>query len=402
MRRLGPKSEAAEGLSSSIDSEDWGDEDVDYVSIILYGDCGVGKTCLRNRWVEGHFTGDVAPTLGVDFNKKELLWTPRPVAGPQNVSPEELPAGKPKLRKVKMKIFDMTGENGFLRTNSKYLQGFEGIVYVYDVMNKNTLQSLEEMIMGAEMQAAASGRLGQTVSALVGNKADVPANERQVSIDTGKEASMRLGIPAFEASAKTGEGVEELFMSVASAIMDQRQRHIDSGYDVKRSKSDRQSKVGSLRALVRKASAKILGLDPHLQAGHSLLANITKGVTSTGRKPLYDENEIEPLVAVEAPVADTALQIHRNFKPQVKPNGLKAVGDVSPCHVREGRSLKAGGNSLIRSPARASRSPMASQSLRSTSEDLLSDWGMKNSRPRPQRSRPTSPGPGTMQFRTSS
>lgn len=42
------------------------------LNIVLYGECGVGKTCLRNRWVDGVFTGDVAPTFGVDFNIKTL------------------------------------------------------------------------------------------------------------------------------------------------------------------------------------------------------------------------------------------------------------------------------------------------------------------------------------------
>lgn len=42
------------------------------LNVILYGECGVGKTSLRNRWVDGVFTGDVAPTFGVDFNIKTL------------------------------------------------------------------------------------------------------------------------------------------------------------------------------------------------------------------------------------------------------------------------------------------------------------------------------------------
>lgn len=40
--------------------------------MILHGECSVGKTSLRNRWVDGIFTGDVAPTFGVDFNIKTL------------------------------------------------------------------------------------------------------------------------------------------------------------------------------------------------------------------------------------------------------------------------------------------------------------------------------------------
>lgn len=42
------------------------------LNMIVHGECGVGKTSLRNRWVDGIFTGDVAPTFGVDFNIKTL------------------------------------------------------------------------------------------------------------------------------------------------------------------------------------------------------------------------------------------------------------------------------------------------------------------------------------------
>jgi Ras family len=54
------------------------------VNVIVYGECSVGKTCLRNRFVEGRYTPEVQATTGVDFNIKTLQWTPIGPHGPGN------------------------------------------------------------------------------------------------------------------------------------------------------------------------------------------------------------------------------------------------------------------------------------------------------------------------------
>jgi Ras family len=54
------------------------------VNVIVYGECAVGKTCLRNRFVEGRYTPEVQATIGVDFNIKTLQWTPIGPHGPGN------------------------------------------------------------------------------------------------------------------------------------------------------------------------------------------------------------------------------------------------------------------------------------------------------------------------------
>lgn len=62
-RRFGRYSSAAAAAARQHDIS---------LNMILHGECSVGKTSLRNRWVDGIFTGDVAPTFGVDFNIKTL------------------------------------------------------------------------------------------------------------------------------------------------------------------------------------------------------------------------------------------------------------------------------------------------------------------------------------------
>ena len=56
--------------------------------------------------------------------------------------------------------------------------------------------------------------------ALVGNKADVPDESRAVSAEQGAALAAEFGVPFFEASAKTGEGVDEAFLAVAREVVE--------------------------------------------------------------------------------------------------------------------------------------------------------------------------------------
>lgn len=59
----------------------------------------------------------------------------------------------------------------------------------------------------------------KTKQALVGNKADVSEEHRAVSHEQGAALAKEFGVPFFEASAKSGEGVEEAFSAVAREVV---------------------------------------------------------------------------------------------------------------------------------------------------------------------------------------
>lgn len=55
--------------------------------------------------------------------------------------------------------------------------------------------------------------------AIVGNKADLPPAARAVSRDEGAALAREYGVPFFEASAKTGAGVDDAFTHVAREVV---------------------------------------------------------------------------------------------------------------------------------------------------------------------------------------
>lgn len=157
------------------------------LNFILHGECNVGKTSLRNRWVDGIFTGDVAPTFGVDFNIKTLDLVQEVEddeeeeeegAGEEEVEGERAKGGgsseaaaaaaiaatddtrrdieegeksskkkRPTKKKqvpcadlqVKINVYDTSGKPGYREVNSTYLLAFDAVLFVYDVSSMATL-----------------------------------------------------------------------------------------------------------------------------------------------------------------------------------------------------------------------------------------------------------------------
>lgn len=129
------------------------------LNFILHGECGVGKTSLRNRWVDGIFTGDVAPTFGVDFNIKTLDLVQEEGEDEGDETREEEPAvsgktlpsggrgkGGPTTKQapcadlqVKINVYDTSGKPGYREVNSTYLLAFDAVLFVYDISSVSTL-----------------------------------------------------------------------------------------------------------------------------------------------------------------------------------------------------------------------------------------------------------------------
>ena len=138
------------------------------LNMILHGECGVGKTSLRNRWVDGVFTGDVAPTYGVDFNIKTLdlvheveeeeekddenerqgggeeeEWVGQRADGATASSQREgrgRRASSPRAElQVKINVYDTSGKAGYREVNSTYLLAFDAVLFVYDVSAMSSL-----------------------------------------------------------------------------------------------------------------------------------------------------------------------------------------------------------------------------------------------------------------------
>ena len=63
-----------QGVTSSVVSQNINnDENFDFLfKIVVIGDCGVGKTCVVQRFKTGNYVERHGNTIGVDFSMKTL------------------------------------------------------------------------------------------------------------------------------------------------------------------------------------------------------------------------------------------------------------------------------------------------------------------------------------------
>ena len=115
-------------------------------------------------------------------------------------------------KKVRLQIWDSATQERFRNITKTYFQSTHGFVLVYDITNKESFIRLNFLVEKIKINGPENAKI-----ILVGNKCDL-ANERQVSFEEGENFSKKYNIKFFEASAKDGTNVNELFFYLANEI----------------------------------------------------------------------------------------------------------------------------------------------------------------------------------------
>ena len=116
-----------------------------------------------------------------------------------------------------MHIWDTGGSERFRTMVSIYYRDAQAAVICYDVTQQDSLESVNYWI--EQMQKHTKPE--KFVSALAGNKIDaLDVKPRMVSREEVEAIADKNGMILCDTSAKTGEGVQELFLQVAMSIAD--------------------------------------------------------------------------------------------------------------------------------------------------------------------------------------
>ncbi|MHA1696101.1 MAG: Rab family GTPase [Candidatus Helarchaeota archaeon] len=161
--------------------------------IVIIGEAAVGKTSLVKKFCEGSFLEGYKTTIGSDFYVKNFS------IGDTNIS---------------LSLWDLAGEHRFKSVLPTFCKGSNGAVICFDLTRRKTYIRLTEWI---EFLWEITGLIP---SVLVGNKADL-ADLRVVETDEAKEYAKQCGMDYFESSAKSGEGVEDIFKALAKKIIEE-------------------------------------------------------------------------------------------------------------------------------------------------------------------------------------
>jgi Ras-related protein Rab-14 len=158
---------------------------------IIIGDMGVGKSCLMQRFTEQRYKQDLPHTIGVEFGTMIV-----------DVNGEL----------VKLQIWDTAGQERFRSVTRGYYRGAAGALLVYDVTRRSTFAHV-----GSWLADARSNTNPHTVMILIGNKSDLDEN-REVSYEEAAKFAEENNLLFLECSARTGDNVEQAFMSTAQKI----------------------------------------------------------------------------------------------------------------------------------------------------------------------------------------
>ena len=165
--------------------------------VCIFGDGGVGKTTLVNRYMSGHFSETSKMTIGVDLVTKHFMLDGI---------------------KITLQLWDLGGEERFRFFFPAYARGSFGGVFLYDITRYSSLKNLDEWI-NIFKKGASSERYTVPIL-MVGAKQDLE-DKRSITPEDALERSQIHEIyDLIECSSKTGYNVEQIFENITRKIMD--------------------------------------------------------------------------------------------------------------------------------------------------------------------------------------
>lgn len=163
--------------------------------IILIGDSGTGKTSLINRYIYNNFHEKYLCTIGVDFMMKRVVLDDNTV--------------------IKLQIWDTAGMEKYKQITSTYYRGAQGAIVVFDLSSQTSFNSVSKWVN--DFKQISNPNYHQTIY-IVGNKNDL-VDKREVTQEDIDNYCEMNNFAYLETSAKTGEGVEKMFMGFAKELV---------------------------------------------------------------------------------------------------------------------------------------------------------------------------------------
>ena len=164
------------------------------IKILTLGDTLVGKSSIVLRFSVNRFDDNQLATIGIDYKTKYI---------------------KVKDASVKVLLWDTAGQEKFRNIARQYYKGANGVLLIYDVCDRKSYERIgfwmDELKQNNEIE--------QLYIILVGNKIDLE-EKRVVTREEAEKYAEDNNINYIEVSAKTGEGILDLFNEVTKGTMD--------------------------------------------------------------------------------------------------------------------------------------------------------------------------------------
>lgn len=160
--------------------------------LVFFGDSSMGKTAIIHRFMHDTFDNHHQATIGIDFLSKTMYLEDRT---------------------VRLQLWDTAGQERFRSLIPSYIRDSSVAVVVYDVTNRASFIHTTKWIEDVRKE-----RGNNIVICLVGNKADLGHNKREVAREEGEEKAQRDRVLFMEVSVKAGYNIKGLYRTLATAL----------------------------------------------------------------------------------------------------------------------------------------------------------------------------------------
>ena len=154
----------------------------------MLGAYSVGKTSLIQKFSESMFDDKYLTTVGVKITKKCIAMDDK---------------------NLTMMIWDLAGEDDYTTLKSSYLRGAAAYILVVDCTRKSTIET------ALTIHSRALKLLNGVPVILAFNKIDL---DDKYALPKEQVKKLQRKFKFFETSAKTGEQVDEMFLSLAEMV----------------------------------------------------------------------------------------------------------------------------------------------------------------------------------------
>ncbi|PRP76541.1 RAB24, member RAS oncogene family [Planoprotostelium fungivorum] len=169
------------------------------VKVVLLGKHSVGKTCLVERFLRGKFKENTVATVGAAFGAKKM-----------DVNGREVTIG----------VWDTAGQDRYESMSRIYYRSAKAALVCYDLTD---LQSFEKVKLWVDELQQNEEECAIYIVGTKSDGVDVGALPRRDMQEYAKQINGFM----FDTSAKSGDGIEEIFQHIAEAHVNKEQAPSD-------------------------------------------------------------------------------------------------------------------------------------------------------------------------------
>ena len=162
----------------------------------IFGDSGVGKSTLINRYVTAKFDHDLKSTLGAAILMKFI---------------------ETETMRITLQIWDFAGEYKFSSLLPSYAKGSSAAIFMCDISKRDSITNIDKWLL--TFNEGLNNQDPKFPLIVVGGKLDLEEQRSFSRKDIEAVLTVRKEFNYLECSSKTGENVDLLFQTIVDKML---------------------------------------------------------------------------------------------------------------------------------------------------------------------------------------